>query len=94
MVGERQAFLTLQFTVDFLENLIAGDFSLAERRRFLRALRLLNMNERHPSLRVHQLRGDLRGIWSASASDELRMTFQRLDGGRKRLLTCSRHYRR
>lgn len=85
---------TLQFTIDFFEDLVSGDFTATERRRLIRALGLLDANERHPSLRVHRLHGTLDGVWSASASDELRITFLRLDGGRKRLLTCSRHYRR
>jgi mRNA-degrading endonuclease YafQ of YafQ-DinJ toxin-antitoxin module len=56
-------------------------------------MRLLDSNEKHPSLRVHELSGDLAGIWSASASDDLRIEFLRLEGGRKLLLRCSRHYR-
>ena len=70
------------------------DSTERDRRRFVRGLRLLDENERHPSLRVHQLEGELAWTWSASASDELRLTFLRLPGGRKRLLTCSRHYAR
>lgn len=54
-------------------------------------LRLLDDNERHPSLRVHQLHGEQRGIWSATASETLRITFRRLDDGVKRLLRCSKH---
>lgn len=88
------AYQSLQFTEDFLRDLLRGDFPAADLRRVLRALTLLDTNERHPSLRVHQLRGELEGVWSASASDELRITFERLEGGRKRLLTRSRHYRR
>lgn len=56
-------------------------------------MRYLDENERHPSLRVHELSGDMNGIWSASASDELRIEFVRLEGGRKLLLRCTRHYR-
>ena len=58
----------------------------------MRALRLLDENEKHPSLRVHQLTGILAGTWSASASDELRLLFARLEGGRKVLIRCTRHY--
>ena len=83
-------YRTLDFTEVWLED-FAG-FSRADRRRFLRALRLLDSNEQHPSLRVHELQGPLAGIWSASASDALRVTFERIPGGRKLLLTCSRHY--
>jgi mRNA-degrading endonuclease YafQ of YafQ-DinJ toxin-antitoxin module len=88
------AYQTLELGDEFIESLISRDFNYAERRRFVRALRLLDDDERHPSLRVHQLSGDLAGQWSASASDVLRMTFERLPNGRKRMLSCSRHYDR
>jgi len=87
-------YRTLDFTDRFFESLFAGGFSGADQRRFVRALRLLDIDERHPSLRVHQLQGTEAGVWSASASDSLRITFERLDGGRKRLLECSRHCQR
>jgi mRNA-degrading endonuclease YafQ of YafQ-DinJ toxin-antitoxin module len=86
------AHQTLGFTSTFLADLVGPNFTAKERGRFVRALRLLDENERHPSLRVHQLAGDQAGVWSASASDELRMTFERAEGGRKIMLTCSRHY--
>jgi mRNA-degrading endonuclease YafQ of YafQ-DinJ toxin-antitoxin module len=85
-------YRTLDFTETFLETFTDRSLSASDRRQILRALRLLDTNERHPSLRVHQLHGDREGSWSASASDGLRITFERLGGGRKRLLTCSRHY--
>ena len=85
-------YQSLQFTREFMQNTIGGEFTISERRRFLRAMELLDANEQHPSLRVHQLRGKMKGVWSASASDELRITFQRLEEGRKLLLACSRHY--
>ena len=84
----------LEFTREFVESLASADFSQSDRDRFVWALRLLDADERHPSLRVHALRGRLEGQWSASVSDQLRLTFERLPGGRKRLLTCSRHYDR
>ena len=67
---------------------------LAAQLGFVASLQMLDENERHPSLRVHKLEGDRDGSWSASASKVLRITFERLSGGRKRLLTCSRHYDR
>ncbi len=85
-------YQTLSFTETFLETFVSKDFTRNERKQLLKALRLLDENERHPSLRVHELRGDLTGIWSASASKELRITFERISNGRKRLLTCSHHY--
>jgi mRNA-degrading endonuclease YafQ of YafQ-DinJ toxin-antitoxin module len=69
------------------------DFRLADQKRFAKALRLLDVDERHPSLRVHELQGDLAGVWSASATDDLRIEFLRYADGKKILLRCSRHYR-
>lgn len=89
MAGYR--YRTLDFTEDFLDSYTSRDLSPAERAAIKKALRLLDQNERHPSLRVHELQGELAGIWSVSASNVLRLTFERHDGGRKRLLTCSRH---
>ncbi len=82
----------LVLTSDFVESYGAREFSAAERKHFARALRLLDTDEQHPSLRVHQLVGKERGIWSASAADELRITFERRADGTKVILRCSRHY--
>lgn len=92
MAGDYE-YRTLDFTETFLETYAGREFDESDRRRFRKALRLLDGDERHPSLRMHKLEGDREGSWSVSASDALRMTFERLPGGRKRLLTCSRHYR-
>jgi len=86
------AYQSLEFSEEFFDSYASRDFSSSERGLLKKALRLLDRNERHPSLRVHELRGPLAGVWSASASDALRLTFERTEGGRKRLLTCSRHY--
>ncbi len=64
-------FGSLEFTPQFLTSFSDRDFSPTERRQFIRALLLLNQNERHPSLRVHPLKGDMDGLWSASASASL-----------------------
>lgn len=85
-------YVSLDFTETFLATYAGKEFDERERRLFRKALRLLDQNEQHPSLRVHKLHGDREGSWSASASGEFRMTFGRLAAGRKRLLTCSRHY--
>jgi mRNA-degrading endonuclease RelE of RelBE toxin-antitoxin system len=87
-------YRSLQFSERFLASLADRDFSAQERRQFLKALRLLDDNEQHASLRVHPLHGQDEGVWSMSASDVLRITFLRIDGGRKVLLVCSRHYDR
>ena len=88
------SYRTLDLTPRFLQDLIGDNFTARDRRRFIRALDLLDENERHPSLRVHQLEGDMAGMWSASASDELRMVFRRLPNARKQMLRCTRHYAR
>lgn len=93
MNGDEQ-YRTLVFTPRFIASLLSHGFSQADQRRFARALDLLDTDEHHASLRVHALQGAEAGIWSASASDSLRITFRRLPGGRKQLLECSRHYRR
>lgn len=92
-MGDRP-YQRLDFTATFLDSFASRDFSPADRKRFLKALRLLDEDERHPSLRVHQLHGDREGSWSGSASQDLRVTFERLPGGGIRMLTCSRHYDR
>ena len=61
-------FRHLDFTDTFLETFGSKDFTAAERKAIRKALRLLDTDERHPSLRVPQLQGDLAGRWSASAS--------------------------
>ena len=53
---------------------------------------LLDSNERHPSLRVHALAGDLKGLWSASVTDKIRIHFVRTPDGRKRCVNLSKHY--
>ena len=87
-------YTSLDFTDTFLETVGSKNFTAAERKTIRKALRLLDSDEKHPSLRVHQLEGDLAGLWSASASDVLRLTFVRTARGRKTMVTCSRHYDR
>jgi mRNA-degrading endonuclease YafQ of YafQ-DinJ toxin-antitoxin module len=76
-------------TAELLSNF--GRSPKADQRRFVKAIELLDENDRHPSLRVHELRGERRGVWSASASDDLRIEFVR-DDGLKILVRCQRHY--
>ena len=85
-------YATLAFSDEYFASFASREFTDSDRRRFIRCMRLLDDNERHPSLRVHDLKGDLAGLWSASASDQLRILFRRLPNGHKELITCSRHY--
>jgi mRNA-degrading endonuclease YafQ of YafQ-DinJ toxin-antitoxin module len=93
-MSEGDGFPSLEFTARFVKSLISGRFSASEINRIVRALTLLDSNERHPSLRVHSLKGEMQGTWSASASDEIRITFERLESGRKRLISATHHYQK
>ncbi|MCL4239819.1 MAG: hypothetical protein KJ048_00560, partial [Dehalococcoidia bacterium] len=76
----------------FVDDLLNNRFSAAERSAVKKALALLDENDQHPSLRVHKLAGELEGSWTAYVTRSIRVTFERLPGGRKRLLTLTRHY--
>jgi mRNA-degrading endonuclease YafQ of YafQ-DinJ toxin-antitoxin module len=68
---------SLLITTEFQRSLTDRRFTAADQAAILRALVLLDENERHPSLRGHKLEGDLQGTWFASASDSLRLLFER-----------------
>jgi mRNA-degrading endonuclease YafQ of YafQ-DinJ toxin-antitoxin module len=89
-----EPYRSLDFTETFLETFGSKNFTAADRKAIRKALGLLDTDEKHPSLRIHQLQGDLSGLWSASASDVLRLTFVRTGQGRKTPVSCSRHYGR
>jgi mRNA-degrading endonuclease YafQ of YafQ-DinJ toxin-antitoxin module len=84
------AFENLDFTPEFLQNLVA--LSTSDGKKVVKALSFLDTNEKHQSLEVHQLKGELEGVWTAKASKGLRFTFLRGANGRKIMLTCSQHY--
>lgn len=84
------ALENLQLTTEFLDSFT--HLSTTNQGRISRALERLNQNERHPSLEVHQLKGDQAGLWAAYASKSLRITFRRLDNGQKELVEASQHY--
>lgn len=88
---DARAYQTLEFMqATFLPSL--SDLARDDQRRVIRALEQLDDDERTLSLRVHRLHGARAGLWSASASRGLRITFLRLDHGRKLMLECSQHY--
>lgn len=43
--------------------------------------RIFKENPLHPSLRLHQLKGKLAGIWSVSITGNYRMLFERTESG-------------
>ncbi len=83
---------SLSFTTEFLQSFADRKLTAADRAAVLKALELLDANERHPSLRVHALQGEWEGSWSASASRSLRIVFTRLADGRKEVASCTKHY--
>lgn len=85
---------SLDFSIRFIDDLLNNRFSAAERSAVKKALELLDQNERHPSLQVHRLRGDEQGSWTCYVTAAIRITFERLPDGHKRLLTLTRHYDR
>ncbi|MFN8617417.1 MAG: hypothetical protein U0837_09990 [Dehalococcoidia bacterium] len=85
---------SLDLTIQFVDDLLNNRFSAAERSAVKKALELLDENDRHPSLRVHRLSGDEAGSWTCYATAAIRITFERLPEGHKRLLTLTRHYDR
>lgn len=84
----------LQLTERFLADILELRMSAGERAAVKKAIRLLATNDTHPSLRVHKMQGRESGVWTAYVNDVLRITFLRLDGGHKQLLTLTRHYDR
>ena len=60
-----------------------------DRERLARALERLASDPRHPSLRVKRIQGTAT-VWEARASDDLRITFEMIEGG-IRLRNVGRH---
>jgi hypothetical protein len=90
-VPDVRAYQALEFLrTSFLTSL--SDLARDDQRRVIRALEQLDSDERTLSLRVHRLQGSQAGLWSASASRSLRISFLRLDRGRNLMLECSQHY--
>ncbi len=54
--------------------------SVQDRERLTKALLLYEGNPMHPSLGVKRMQGT-RGIWEGRASDAIRSTFEKIDGG-------------
>ena len=85
---------TLDMSIGFIDDLLNNRFSASERSAVKKALKLLDENDRHPSLQIHRLSGDEEGSWTCYVTAAIRITFERLPEGHKRLLTLTRHYDR
>ena len=53
--------------------------------------RIFKANPLHPSLRLHQLHGELKGLWSLSISSNYRIIFNRQDNGDILFVSIGRH---
>ena len=87
-----ETFATLQFSPEFFD--AYARLRAEQRRAIVKALKLLDSDEGHQSLRVHQLHGELAGVWAVRASRNLRITFERLPNGKKAIADCGQHYDR
>lgn len=52
---------------------------------------LVRNNPLHPSLRLHELHGKFRGIWSISISGNYRIIFERMDNGDIMFVSIGKH---
>lgn len=48
-------------------------------------------NPLHPSLRLHELHGKFRGIWSISITGNYRIIFERMDNGDIMFISIGKH---
>jgi mRNA interferase RelE/StbE len=58
----------------------AKKLTTQDRERLAKALSLYEADPAHPSLGIKRMQGT-KGIWEARASDALRFTFEKIDGG-------------
>ena len=52
---------------------------------------LFKENPLHPSLRLHGLKGKMRGYWSISVNERCRIIFRRLDSGDILFISIGNH---
>ena len=53
--------------------------------------RIFKANPLHPSLRLHSLRGKLKGIWSISLGGGYRIMFERMENGDILFISIGKH---
>ncbi|MFA6429463.1 MAG: type II toxin-antitoxin system mRNA interferase toxin, RelE/StbE family [Patescibacteria group bacterium] len=53
--------------------------------------KVFRANPLHPSLRLHQLKGSLQGLWSMSITEKIRIIFSRMDNGDIVFLSIGHH---
>lgn len=67
---------SLDLTLRFLHDLLNNTFPASGRSATKKAPALLDENERHPSLRVQKLGGNLEGAGTAYVTRSIRVTFE------------------
>lgn len=53
--------------------------------------KIFNDNPLHPSLRLHELHGKFKGIWSISLTSNYRIIFERMDNGDILFISIGKH---
>lgn len=53
--------------------------------------KLFKVNPLHPSLRLHELRGKLAGLWSISITQDYRIIFERMPNGHIFFISIGKH---
>lgn len=53
--------------------------------------KIFKENPLHPSLRLHELHGKFKGIWSISLSSSYRIIFERMENGDIVFISIGRH---
>jgi toxin HigB-1 len=54
-------------------------------------IKLFEVNPLHPSLRLHSLKGNLKGLWSISFKGQYRVIFERASNGDINLYSIGKH---
>jgi len=52
---------------------------------------IFRMNPLHPSLRLHELHGKFKGIWSISLTNNYRIIFERMSNGDILFISVGKH---
>ncbi len=53
--------------------------------------KMFKKNPLHPSLRLHELHGRFRGVWSISLNNKYRIIFERMDNGNIMFYSIGKH---
>ncbi len=80
---------TILYHPKFVKELKKLDVSI--QRKAVRVEKQFRINPLHPSLRLHQLKGSLDGLWSVSVTMNVRMIFQRMENGDIVFLSIGQH---